>query len=51
MDTDSFKVLEYEKITNWLAAFASTIRGKELCRNALPSGDYDAVVRLHQETA
>ena len=51
MDTDSFKVLEYEKITNWLAGFASTIRGKELCRSALPSGDYDAVVRLHQETA
>ena len=51
MDTESFKVLEYEKITSWLADFASTMRGKELCRSALPSGDYDAVVRFHQETA
>ena len=32
MDTESFKVLEYEKITNWLASFASSIRGKERCR-------------------
>ena len=51
MDTESFKVLEYGKITNWLASFASTMRGKELCRSVIPSGDYDEVVRLHQETA
>ena len=51
MDTESFKVLEYEKITNWLASFASTMRGKELCRSVIPSGDYDEVVHLHQETA
>lgn len=51
MDTESFKVLEYEKITNWLALFASTMRGKELCRSVIPSGDYDEVVHLHQETA
>ena len=51
MDTESFKVLEYGKITNWLASFASTICGKELCRSVIPSGDYDKVVRLHHETA
>ena len=51
MDTASFKVLEYGKITNWLASFASTICGKELCRSVIPSGDYDEVVRLHHETA
>ncbi len=51
MDTESFKVLEYGKITNWLASFASTMCGKELCRSVIPSGDYDEVVRLHQETA
>ena len=51
MDTESFKVLEYEKIKNWLAAYASSASGKELCRNIVPSGDYDAVMRLHQETA
>ena len=51
MDTESFKVLEYEKITNWLAAFAATMQGKERCRSVVPSGDYDEVARLHQETA
>lgn len=51
MDTESFKALEYEKITILLAGFASTVRGKELCLNVLPSGDYDTVARLHQETA
>jgi len=45
MDTESFKVLEYGKITNWLASFASTMCGKELCRSVIPSGDYDEVVR------
>ena len=51
MDTESFKVLEYGKITNWLASFASTMCGKELCRSVIPSGDYDEVVHLHHETA
>ena len=51
MDTESFKVLEYGKITNWLAAFAATMQGKERCRSVVPSGDYDEVARLHQETA
>ncbi|EJO21373.1 MutS2 family protein [Selenomonas sp. FOBRC6] len=51
MDTESFKVLEYEKITNWLASFAASVRGKERCRSVIPSGDYDEVVRLHAETA
>ena len=51
MDTESFKVLEYGKITNWLAAFAASVQGKERCRSVVPSGDYDEVVRLHQETA
>ena len=50
MDTESFKVLEYEKITNWLALFASSVRGKERCRSVTPSGDYEEVVRLHEET-
>ena len=50
MDTDAFKVLEYEKITNWLADFASSMRGKERCRSVVPSGDYDEVLRLHAET-
>ena len=51
MDTESFKVLEYGKITNWLAAFAASVQGKERCRSVVPSGDYDEVARLHQETA
>ena len=51
MDTESFKVLEYGKIANWLAAFAASVQGKERCRSVVPSGDYDEVVRLHQETA
>ena len=51
MDTESFKVLEYGKIKNWLAVFAATMQGKECCRSVVPSGDYDEVARLHQETA
>ena len=51
MDTESFKILEYGKIANWLAAFAASVQGKERCRSVVPSGDYDEVVRLHQETA
>ena len=51
MDTESFNVLEYEKITNLLASFASSRFGKEQCRSVAPSGDYDTVVRLHRETA
>ena len=39
MDTESFKVFEYEKITNLLAAFSATIQGKEFCRSVVPYGD------------
>lgn len=51
MDTEAFKVLEYEKVTHWLASFASTMQGKELCRHMIPSGDFETVVSLQKETA
>ena len=51
MDTEAFKVLEYEKIKDRLASFASSMRGKELCRTMTPASDFDTVLRLHAETA
>jgi mutS2 family protein len=51
MDSEAFKVLEYEKIKERLASFASSMRGKELCRTMMPLSDFDAVLRLQAETA
>ena len=51
MDSEAFKVLEYEKIKDRLASFASSMRGKELCRTMTPAPDFDTVLRLHAETA
>lgn len=50
MDTESFKVLAYEKITDWLASCATSVRGRELCHALIPSGDFDTVVLLQNET-
>ena len=50
MDTESFKVLEYEKIKTRLASYAATAYGKERCSSIMPSSNYDHVARLHRET-
>lgn len=50
MDTESFKVLEYEKIKTRLASYAATAYGKERCSSIMPSSDYDHVAQLHRET-
>ena len=50
MDTESFKVLEYEKIKTRLASYAATAYGKERCSSIMPSSDYDHVALLHRET-
>ena len=51
MENESFKILEYEKITEMLADRAGSVLGKEKARNLFPSSDPDEVCEWQAETA
>ncbi|MEY8338585.1 endonuclease MutS2 [Lachnospiraceae bacterium 62-35] len=50
MNEKSLKTLEYNKIINQLAEYASSSMGKDLCHTLVPSSDFDEIVRNQQET-
>ena len=50
MEQESFKILEYEKITAMLAEQASSALGKEKARKLCPSSDYEEVSQWQDET-
>ena len=43
MENESFKILEYEKITAMLEARAGSSLGKEKARRLYPSSDFDEI--------
>ncbi len=51
MEQESFKVLEYEKIRTMLMERASSVRGRELAMELLPSSVFEEVSERLQETA
>ena len=50
MERESFKILEYEKITALLAQHASSALGREKALNLCPSSEYDEVSQWLSET-
>jgi DNA mismatch repair protein MutS2 len=50
MNQKALKTLEYHKIIAQLAEYASSDSGKALCRNLVPSTDYQEIVRSQSET-
>jgi DNA mismatch repair protein MutS2 len=50
MNQKALKTLEYHKIIAQLAEYASSDSGKTLCRNLVPSTDYQEIVRSQSET-
>lgn len=51
MNQKALKTLEYYKIIDTLTEYASTEPGKRLCRELLPSCDYQEIVQNQQETS
>ena len=51
MENESFKILEYEKITAMLEARAGSSLGKEKARKLYPSSDFDEIAEWQQETS
>ncbi len=51
MEKESYKVLEYEKIREMLAARAGSSLGKERARSLQPSTDYAEVEEQLEQTA
>lgn len=51
MENESFKILEYEKITAMLEARAGSSLGKEKARRLYPSSDFDEIAEWQQETS
>ena len=51
MNQKALKTLEYHKIIDTLTEYASTEPGKRLCRELLPSCDYQEIVQNQQETS
>ena len=51
MENESFKILEYEKITEMLAERAGSSLGKEKALHLFPSSDPDEVREWQEETA
>ncbi|MBS6517144.1 MAG: endonuclease MutS2 [Clostridium sp.] len=51
MNQKALKTLEYYKIIDTLAEYASTEPGKRLCRELLPSCDYQEIIQNQQETS
>ncbi len=50
MEQESFKVLEYKKITEKLAEYAGSALGKEKARNLVPSSDFAEVTDWQEQT-
>lgn len=51
MNQKALKTLEYHKIIDTLTEYASTEPGKRLCRELLPSCDYQEILQNQQETS
>lgn len=51
MNKKSLQTLEFHKIINQLEQFASSLSGKELCKNLIPSTDADEINQGQLETA
>lgn len=51
MNQKALKTLEYYKIIDTLTEYASTEPGKRLCRELLPSCDYQEILQNQQETS
>ena len=49
MNQKALKTLEYYKIIDTLTEYASTEPGKRLCRELLPSCDYQEILQNQQE--
>jgi len=50
MNQKSLKTLEYQKIINQLTEYAASAPGKLLCRDLLPSTDYQEILQAQAET-
>ena len=50
MNTKAFITLEYDKIIKKLETFASSTMGKKLCKDLLPSSDYEEILSAQTET-
>ena len=44
MNTKALITLEYDKIIKKLETFASSTMGKKLCKDLLPSSDYEEIL-------
>lgn len=51
MDEKALHTLEYDKIIEQLASYASSEAGREQCRSLLPMTDPEAITQAQQETA
>lgn len=51
MNSKALKTLEYDKIISQLTEYAHSPLGKELCRNLVPSADFQEIVQAQQETS
>ena len=51
MNQKSLKTLEYQKIINQLTEYAASEPGKRLCRELLPSTDYQEILQAQTETS
>lgn len=51
MNQKALKTLEYEKIINQLTEYAASAPGKLLCKNLMPSTDYNEICRTQTETS
>ena len=50
MNTKALITLEYDKIIKKLETFASSTMGKKLCKDLLPSSDYEEILSAQTET-
>ena len=50
MNEKALKTLEYDKIIDRLESYASSPMGKKMCRELLPSADYQEVIKAQEET-
>ncbi|RGZ01282.1 endonuclease MutS2 [Clostridium sp. AM58-1XD] len=50
MNQKALKTLEYNKIIDQLADYASSTAGRDLCRSLVPSSDFDEIVQNQLET-
>ena len=51
MNQKALKTLEYEKIINKLTEYAASAPGRQLCRELLPSSDYQEILLMQTQTS